>query len=358
MPQYAVFLFVFLGKYGMILSMIHRLGHHIKHHMVPTKRNGYIPRLLREKQILVLLGIGLALFSFSQYARLTGYFGLTAEVYPAVIVTLTNKDRVANNLPEVTMNSTLTQAAKLKAQDMATKGYFAHTSPDGHTPWYWFAQAGYGFLYAGENLAVNFEESDAVQSAWLDSPTHRANIMNKNFTEMGVATATGMYNGKKTTFVVEMFAMPAVTRSVPSTPSTAQQILKPVPAQNTAVVAGQSTQKIVMLEETPTYALAQNTDQALEPGNPTPVPTPKVSWLKRLVLSSDKIAGLVIQTIFVLAIIATMGMVARAYEKRHRMHMVYGTLVAVIMFSSLFVGKLGIFAPSSPVASAPLTVLR
>jgi hypothetical protein len=339
--------------------MIKRLGHHIVQHVVPTKHNGFIPRLLREKQIFAMLGVGLALLVFAQYVRLTDHFGLTAEVYPATIITLTNKDRSANGLSEVTVNEKLTNAAKLKAEDMAKKGYFAHTSPEGRTPWYWFGQAGYSFLYAGENLAINFEESDAVETAWLNSPTHRANIMNKNFTEMGVATATGFYNGKKTTFVVEMFGMPAAVRT-PITPTA-----KPAPLPSTApapsstpkpitAVAGESAEKIAVLEETPTYTIAQNLAPNLEPADPVPAPMPKISWVKRLMLQSDRLAGMVIEIILILAIISTAGMVAREYEKRHRIHMVYGTLVAIIMFTSLFVGRLGFFTPKAPIASAPV----
>ncbi len=98
----------------------------------------------------------------------------------------------------------------MKADDMATKGYFAHTSPEGLTPWYWFAQVGYNYTYAGENLAINFNESKDVDTAWLASPTHRANILNSHYTEIGIATAQGMYKGVQATFVVQMFGTPVV----------------------------------------------------------------------------------------------------------------------------------------------------
>lgn len=340
--------------------MFRRFAHHLTQHFIPTPHNGFVPHLLRERHVWAMLGVGLALFSFVQVARVSNYFGLMADVYPAVVISLTNKDREANDLPTLSVNETLMRAAKLKAEDMASKGYFAHTSPEGLSPWHWFSQAGYSFIYAGENLAINYDESDAVQAAWLDSPTHRANIMNENFTEMGVATTTGIYNGVPTTFVVEMFGMPATPRvaaakpsPVAATPAVTTPQPAPVPSAPPSEVAGQSTPTLAVLEETPVYSIVQNTDTALEPGNPTPAPMPKVSFVNRLVMNSGRIAGMVIQLIIIVAIITTAGMVAREYEKHHKKHMAYGVLVAVIMFAFLFVGQIGVFDQrGAPLASA------
>ena len=107
------------------------------------------------------------------------------------LVDETNQKRVANGLPDLQVSPLLTAAAQEKANDMATKGYFAHTSPQGLTPWYWFEQVGYSFDYAGENLAVNFSDSQDVTDAWMNSPEHRANILSANFTQIGMATAQG-----------------------------------------------------------------------------------------------------------------------------------------------------------------------
>ena len=132
-----------------------------------------------------------------------------AAVISATLVDLTNQDRVNSQLNGLTLNPVLTAAAQAKANDMATNGYFAHVSPAGLNSWYWFKQAGYNFSYAGENLAVDFTDSSAVNQAWLNSPTHRANIMNDHFTQIGIATAQGMYEGHQTTFVVQMFGTPS-----------------------------------------------------------------------------------------------------------------------------------------------------
>jgi uncharacterized protein YkwD len=131
-----------------------------------------------------------------------------AAVISAVLVDLANEDRNEENLGNLSVSEKLVAAAQAKANDMASKGYFAHNSPEGLTSWHWFAEAGYSFSYAGENLAVNFNDSEDVERAWMKSPTHRANIMNGKFTEVGIATAVGTYEGRETVFVVQMFGTP------------------------------------------------------------------------------------------------------------------------------------------------------
>ena len=131
-----------------------------------------------------------------------------ANVLSSTLIDLANDSRKEEKLSKLNSNDLLIEAAQLKANDMAEKGYFAHNSPDGSKPWYWLDQAGYQYKNAGENLAVNFTESEDVHNAWLRSPTHRANIFRNNFTEIGIATAEGYYKGQKATFVVQFFGEP------------------------------------------------------------------------------------------------------------------------------------------------------
>jgi hypothetical protein len=130
---------------------------------------------------------------------------LLATVVPEKLIELTNIRRGDDGVETLVFNPLLESAAKMKAEDMAKNGYFAHTSPEGKTPWYWFDMVGYNYRYAGENLAVNFTESYEVDEAWMNSPTHRDNILNKRFEEIGIATATGEYKGKEAVFVVQLF---------------------------------------------------------------------------------------------------------------------------------------------------------
>lgn len=138
-----------------------------------------------------------------------------AAVVSATLVDLANADRMAEGLQDLNVNPTLVAVAQAKANDMATKGYFAHTSPQGLDPWHWFKQEGYAFTYAGENLAVDFSDSADVERAWMDSPTHRKNVLDPKYTEIGIATAQGWFEGRYTTFVVQAFGAPAAATQQP-----------------------------------------------------------------------------------------------------------------------------------------------
>lgn len=134
---------------------------------------------------------------------------LVSTVLPAVVAELTNEQRSQFVQKPLIRSSLLDQAAKLKAEDMVKNSYFAHYSPDGVTPWHWFQEVGYTYAYAGENLAVHFNDSKMVVDAWMNSPTHKANIIKNEYTEIGIGTAKGVYEGYDTVFVVQLFGTPA-----------------------------------------------------------------------------------------------------------------------------------------------------
>lgn len=135
--------------------------------------------------------------------------GLFALILPGVVVDETNTRRVEEALPALAANPVLQVAAQRKAEDMASKGYFSHVAPDGTEPWAWFKEAGYAYTHAGENLAVNFMDSKDVVDAWMRSPSHRANIENARYTEIGIGVAEGSYQGRPAVFVVQFFGNPA-----------------------------------------------------------------------------------------------------------------------------------------------------
>ena len=166
-----------------------------------------------KKEVMKLkIGIGVIAVFIVSISVFSGFRGVVIDslsaVYGSVLVALANNERSINNAGKLTVNATLERAAQMKADDMASKGYFAHNSPEGKTPWYWFEQAGYNYEYAGENLAVNFNDSDEVHTAWVKSRGHFLNIINPRYTEIGIATSTGMYKGREAVFVVQMFGTP------------------------------------------------------------------------------------------------------------------------------------------------------
>lgn len=167
-----------------------------------------LKEIMKLKIAVICLVILVVLIGIVPSFRTTVLDSLSA-IYASVLVNLTNRDRVAANVSELKVNPLLEKAAQMKADDMASKSYFAHNTLDGKTPWYWFEQAGYEYIYAGENLAVNFEDSEDIETAWMNSKTHWLNIVNPKYTEIGIATSTGIYKGRQAIFVVQMFGTPS-----------------------------------------------------------------------------------------------------------------------------------------------------
>lgn len=173
---------------------------------------------------------------------------LVSTVLPAVVVDLTNNERADNAAAPLRRNATLDAAAKLKAEHMAKNEYFAHYSPAGVSPWHWFDRAGYVYAHAGENLAIHFTDSTEVVEAWMDSPTHRKNIVDQKFTEIGVGTAKGEFEGYDTVYVVQLFGTPGKTAAPAaepvSPPVTTESALEEdiaLPAADTVSIAQSAT---------------------------------------------------------------------------------------------------------------------
>jgi uncharacterized protein YkwD len=131
-----------------------------------------------------------------------------ADITPHNVITEVNQERVSAGLLPLTENSDLDHAATLKAKDMINRHYFEHFA-FGLTPWDFMLWSGYDYLYAGENLAMDFQTTEGMMNAWINSPTHRDNILNSDYTEMGVGVVKGDYteNGKthQTIMVSNMF---------------------------------------------------------------------------------------------------------------------------------------------------------
>ncbi|MDD5567539.1 MAG: CAP domain-containing protein [Patescibacteria group bacterium] len=151
------------------------------------------------KSILVGVGALSLLFYFPNLA--------SAEVIHPVldVVYLTNQERAKNNLAPLALNARLTAAAHQKARDMLAQGYFDHTSPDGREPWDFISAADYPYTFAGENLAINFINPLTTFQAWMNSPSHRDNILFPQYQEIGVATHSAEFKGKMTTVTVQLF---------------------------------------------------------------------------------------------------------------------------------------------------------
>jgi len=187
-----------------------KLKRWLKHLFLPQKENNYRAKILHPSFLAFFVFLFLAqqtLINFVALAR-PGVLGYSSEITPEKIIELTNQERQKHNLPPLETNSLLNEAARRKAGDMFAFDYWAHKSPSGREPWSFLKEVGYDYRVAGENLARDFSEPGAVVQAWMRSPSHRENILNPKFKEIGVAVVDGTLGGIRTTLVVQFFGTP------------------------------------------------------------------------------------------------------------------------------------------------------
>lgn len=114
--------------------------------------------------------------------------------YEKQVADIVNQERAKNGLPALTLNWQLSRVARLKSQDMHDKHYFAHQSPTYGSPFDMMKKFGITFNSAGENIAMGYATPQAVMTGWMNSPGHRANILNSSYTQIGVGyVADGNY---------------------------------------------------------------------------------------------------------------------------------------------------------------------
>jgi len=185
----------------------------------PQRSNNHRPRILHPGAVFSLTIIALGFFGLirSPFLNLTrfGYvLGYASSITPSQVIERTNAERAKVGLTPLVENSKLAKAALAKGQDMFANQYWAHISPKGKEPWAFMNENGYSYRVAGENLAKDFGDSTNMVAAWMNSPTHRANIVNNRYQEIGIAVVDGILSGHETTLVVQMFGTPQVAPSV------------------------------------------------------------------------------------------------------------------------------------------------
>lgn len=199
----------------------------------------------------------------------------------------TNEQRTAHGLTALKINSKLNVSAQAKANDMITRDYWAHNTPDGDEPWVFFEAAGYSYQRAGENLAYGFSTSDATVIGWMNSPSHRANILDDSYAEVGF----GFVNGEnfnttgQETVVVAHYAQP-LTVATPSTPAVqqAQTINQTKPKDVTEEVTKKGDEVAQPESEEKPKEASSSEGQPISSDNPVPTTTPsknisRIQWL-------------------------------------------------------------------------------
>lgn len=221
----------------------------------------------------------------------------------------TNAARSANGLGGLALNSQLNNSAQAKAQDMANNNYWAHVSPSGTQPWYFFDQAGYSYVRAGENLAYGFMTSQGAIDGWMNSASHRANILG-DYDDVGfgiVNTPNYQSSGEQTIVVAHYGAPaaapapppPAAAPAAPSSPPPAAPAPSseptPTPAPTTPVPADPTSSQPTTPSPQPVEESATPVAQAQTASSPPPISTgntAKVSVLGMIATRTLPIAAL------------------------------------------------------------------
>lgn len=178
-----------------------------RHWFLPHYTNNHRPKILHDISIilLVLAIIGVSTLSLVGKKTHSDVLGISYSISDTEMLTAVNQQRALHGLAPLSMNSQLSAAASGKAANMFANNYWAHFGPDGTTPWQFIRGSGYDYVDAGENLAKGFTNSSDVVNAWMNSETHRANILSPKYTEIGFAVVPGMLEGEDTVLVVQMF---------------------------------------------------------------------------------------------------------------------------------------------------------
>jgi uncharacterized protein YkwD len=177
--------------------------------------NNYRPHAFHPKRLLfysasslILKGMLIAVVVFSPISA-----WLTPDILSQEsekVVDLTNQLREQQGVPPLQKSELLAQTANQKCRDMLMNQYFAHVSPDQDSITTWLERGGYDFAAAGENLAMGFSQAEELVQAWEDSKTHRQNLLDTDYKEIGVAMMSGDYKDVETTFATQHFGAPII----------------------------------------------------------------------------------------------------------------------------------------------------
>ena len=269
-------------------GLVKNLGEKLLHFLTPRHTNNHRAKALHLSSIstyivLLLLFQGILTGVAKFKPEILGY---ATNITVTDLLNDTNAERAKNGASPLTLNDKLTAAAQAKAADMFVHQYWAHTSPQGRDPWSFITAAGYNYLYAGENLARDFADSASVVQAWMNSPSHRENLVNPRYLEVGFAVVNGKYNNYETTLVVQMFG----TRQ-----------------GATPTVVAPETPSVVTLPELPENPQTDGTRSSgmiLNTNNNTVIPPSAGSGLKLDIFQLTKAVSLVL-TVFLIFVLGT-----------------------------------------------------
>lgn len=234
----------------------------LAHLFHPRRSNNHRPRVLHPEMVLFMVGfaaaVALAIPTFPRFTQKAGHvLGFSSSITAEDVVVRTNVEREKAGLAPLKVNKALSEAALSKATHMFGNQYWAHTAPDGTQPWSFFKNANYNYSVAGENLARDFMNAPDMMDAWMNSPTHKANIVSAKYQEIGIAVLNGELNGVETTLVVQFFGTPMSTVPQPQVAAAQTEADRRVAGQ-----ADVDAQMLTLEQQQPVIIAMENGEQA------------------------------------------------------------------------------------------------
>lgn len=192
-----------------------RHGQHKQHtHSYKKVYWPYLPMLVT---LLVVLVMGSV-----QPQQIGRVLGFASQIDEKSLLEATNQQRVKHGFSDLELNQQLSEAAQAKAEDMSNRNYWSHETPEGDLPWVFLDKAEYTYHKAGENLAYGFLSSSTTVAGWMNSPSHRANLLDQGYTDVGfgIAHAPNYLGQDDQTIIVAFYAVPASLAIVEDTKAT------------------------------------------------------------------------------------------------------------------------------------------
>lgn len=226
----------------------------LAHLFTPKHTNNHRARIIHPEGFAILTAIALVfhvlikqMLPFTPAGQVLGF---ASSITASSVLESINRKRAEVGAQPLALNTKLTEAAVTKATDMFGNQYWSHTSPNGTTPWVFIKNAGYSYSIAGENLARDFGDTQSMVDAWYASPTHKANLLQKRYTETGIAVVNGNMEGVDTTLVVQMFGAPAVVKPR-IIPGKFQVAIEATPTREVAQSLAQGTRVLAEVQQQP-----------------------------------------------------------------------------------------------------------
>ena len=235
---------------------------------------------------VLLLVISVFLVSLVRPIERRGVLAYATNISQSGLLSTTNQHRAASGVGALALNGKLNTAAQAKADDMVARNYWSHNTPDGKEPWVFVENAGYSYLKAGENLAYGFGTSTETVTGWMNSPTHKSNMLDGAFTEVGFgyANAANYNNNGQQTVVVAMYGKPQVLAAgssapAPTAPTPSPETASTTPTQALASTPSETTNTPTLAEQRPATNIVPVTTDTPVITEPTTVAVARIQSL-------------------------------------------------------------------------------